>query len=94
MYNYIVIKKLTEISDFCHSLKQRAVATEVTLNVLAENDALIPLESCQNSHSIEKIEKLLVWASTNSLLNNYCAKENDLLDNKNKGKKRKLQTLL
>ena len=47
------------------------------------------------SHSIEKIEKLLVWASTNSLLNNYCAKENDLLnENKNQGKKRKIQTLL
>lgn len=95
MYNYIVLKKLTEMPDFCHSLKQRAAATEVTLNVLAENDALLPLESCQNNHSIEKVEKLLVWASTNSLLNNYCAKENDLLDgNKNQGKKRKMQTLL
>ena len=52
---------------------------------------LIP---CDAGHSINRIEKMLVWPATYSLLNNFCQKENDSLAwNKTECKKRKLETL-
>lgn len=94
MYNYIVLTKLTQNAEFSKSVNQRNVAMEISLNVLIENDAFLPMNNCDNGHSIDKIKKMLLWAATNALLNNFCAKENDFI-NKNKlsGKKRKLQTL-
>ena len=68
-----------------------------TLDVLNEDEAHFQLEQCENGHLLEKIERMIVWASTNSLLNNYCERENDAIHAKNlKGiseKKRKLMTL-
>ena len=95
MYNYIVINKLTQNPEFAKSINQRNVATEISLNVLEDNDAFLPMNNCDNDHSIDKIQKMLLWASTNALLNNFCAKENDFINqNKKSVKKRKLQTLM
>lgn len=90
LYNYITVNKLTAYLQFIHSLNQRNVATEITINILADHDAFLPTNNCDNDHSINKIQKMLVWASTNALLNNFCAKENDNIDeSKVTGKKRK-----
>ena len=55
------------------------------------------MDYCGNGHSLEKIKHMIVWASTNSFLNNFCHRENDSLDinkcNASSSKKRKLQTL-
>ena len=94
IHNYIVINKLTQHPEFIKSLIPKNIATEITLNVLLDNDAFLPMNNCDNGHNIEKIQRMLLWASTNTLLNNFCAKENDLINrSKNSGKKRKLQTL-
>ena len=96
MYNYIVINKLTQIPDITRSSQQRNLATEITNNIIIDNDAFLPMYNCENGHSIDKIQKMLLWASTNSLLNNFCTRENDniyLKKNSHQGKKRKIQTL-
>ena len=95
MYNYIVINKLTQNPEFAKAVNQRNVATEISLHVLEDNNAFLPMNNCDNDHSIEKIQRMLLWASTNALLNNFCVKENYFIDqNKKFGKKRKLQTLM
>lgn len=96
MYNYVVINKMSQDPNFHKITNHRSVATTVTHNILADHDALLPLDSCKEGHSAEKIEKIVIWASSNSLLNNYCSKENNVLAEKkvaNQGKKRKLETL-
>ena len=94
MYKYLVINKLTQHAEFTKLLKPRNVATEITLNVLMDYDAFLPMNNCDSGHSIEKIQRMLLWVSTNTLLNNYCAKRNDLLtQSERSGKKRKFQTL-
>ena len=47
------------------------------LAILKEDEAHFQLEQCENGHQLEKIERMIVWASTNSFLNNYCQREND-----------------
>ena len=42
--------------------------------------------------ALKKIEKMIVWSSSNALLNNFCNKENDNITCKKLSKKRKLQT--
>ena len=65
-----------------------------TINALTDDDALIPSDYCDGGHATKKDEKMLVWASTNALLNNYCAREYNLIAaSKCSGKKRKLHTL-
>lgn len=96
MYNYIVINKLTQNSHFHQLTNQRTVATTITLKVLADHDALFPVDLCESGHRTEELESKIVWAATNTLLNNYCSKENNsLIANKigNSEKKRKLETL-
>ena len=67
------------------------------LSILKEDEAHFQLEQCENGHQLEKIERMIVWASTNSLLNNYCQRENDSIHAKKVNgfseKKRKLKTL-
>ena len=97
LYNYIVITKLIEKPEFTKSLYQRNLATEISLNVLLDNDAFLPLNNCENGHCIGKIQKMILWASTNALLNNFCSRENDRLvaeKSEKSGKKRKIQTLV
>ena len=95
MYNYIVINRLTKHPHFLQNANQRNIASHITLNNLADDDALLPFDCCDAHHSSEKIERMIVWASTNTLLNNFCSKENNILaaNKANLGKKRKLDTL-
>lgn len=94
MYNYIVVNKLTQRPEFLKSLNQRSLATDCSLNALTDNDVVLLNASCNDGHSTENTVKMLLWASSNTLLNNYCARENDRLNESRKlGKKRKLQTL-
>lgn len=96
MYSYIVINKLAQNPHFHQLSNQRIVATTITLKVLADHDALFPVDLCEGGHHTEELQNKIVWAATNTLLNNYCFKENNyLVANKvgNSGKKRKLQTL-
>lgn len=94
LYNYIVINKLTQHPEFLKSANQRNVATQISMDVLVDADIFFQNDCCDAAHSTQKIIKMLVWASSNALLNNYCTKENDAINqNKKSGKKRKLQTL-
>ena len=64
----------------------------ITLDVLAYDELLFRIDSCGDGHIIEKIEKMIVWSSSNALLNNFCNKENDNITCKKLSKKRKIQT--
>lgn len=97
MYNYIVIQKLVQLPAFRNAVSQRNVATQLTLSALTDADLLFASDMCDNGHSTEKIEYMVVYSSTNAILNNYCNKVNNITTtnrlNKNVGTKRKLQTL-
>ena len=43
----------------------------MTLNVLADYKLLFNDGICDKDHSIEKIERMFAWWSTNSLLSNF-----------------------
>ena len=93
LYNYIVINKLVKNPSFLHSINQRKLSMYITFDVLAIDELLFHVDSCSEGHSIEKIEKkMIVWSSSNALLNNFCSKENDNMTCKKLSKKRKLQT--
>ena len=42
--------------------------------------------------SLKNRKKMIVWSSSNALLNNFCGKENDNIPCNKLSKKRKLQT--
>ena len=42
----------------------------IILNVLADYELLFNVDTCDEGHNIEKIQKTLIWSSTNVLLNN------------------------
>ena len=44
----------------------------ITLNILADNE-LFYVDTCDEGHNIEKIQRMFVWSSTNVLLNNFCS---------------------
>ena len=76
LYNYAVVSKLTKESSFLHSQNQRKIAMLITFNILADYDLLFQVDSCDEGHNMEKIERMILWSSSNALLNNFCAKEN------------------
>ena len=96
-YNYIIINKLTQNVSFKNTGNQRLLAMNITRNALTTDEVAFPVDYCEDGHSLEKVMHMIVWASTNSLLNNFCSKENDHLTinkcNASEGKKRKLQTV-
>lgn len=92
LYNYIVINKLTKCDSFLHSIHQRKLAMYITLNILADQNRLFHVDSCDEGHTIQQIEKMLIWSSSNSLINNFCRKENDNISKKKNIRKRKIQT--
>ena len=77
LYNYIVINKLEKNPSFLHLMNQRKLSMYITLDVLANDELLFHVDSFGEGHSIEKIEKMIIWSSSNALLNNFCSKEND-----------------
>lgn len=90
--NYVVIDKLIKNHSFLHSVNQRKLAMHITLNVLADDELLFDVDTCDEGHNIEKIQKMFVWSSTNALLNNFCSRENNNITSNKLSKKRKLQT--
>ena len=85
-------------NSFFHSVNQRKLAMHITLNVLADNELLFNVDTCDEGHNIEKIQRMFVWSSMNVLLNNFCSRENynitinKLSKKKKKKKKRKFRT--
>lgn len=71
-FSYFVINKLTKHSDFRQNDKQHNLAMDVILNVLADNEVMYSSDFCDGGHCTEKIEKMVLWACSNALLNNYC----------------------
>ena len=88
---YVVIDKLIKHYSFLYSENQRKLGMHITLNVLADYELLFNVDTCDEGHSIEKIQRTFVWSSTNALLNNFSFKENNIKNNE-LNKKRKLQT--
>ena len=88
--NYIVINKLVKNPFFLHSMNQRKLSMYITLDVLANDELLFHVDSCGEGHSIEKNRKMIVWSSSNALLNNFLARKMIIL--LVRSKKRKLQT--
>lgn len=60
---------------------------DISVNILANNDISFPNDCCDNGHCMEKVVKMLLWASSNTLLNNYCAREKSALSGTVKGGK-------
>ena len=87
-YNYIVINKLVKNPSFLHSMNQRKFSMYITLDVLANNELLFHVDSFGEGHSIEKIEKIIMWSPSNALLHNFCCKENDNITCKKLSKKK------
>ena len=87
LYNYIVINELVKNPSFLHSMNQRKLSMYITMDVLANDELLFHVDSCGEGHSIEKIEKMIVWSSSNALFNNLCRKENDNITCKKLSKK-------
>lgn len=79
IYSYIIINKLIKENVFIHSNFQRILATDVTLNALADDDCFLSSNFCEDGHSTQKLERMIIWASTNTLINNYCSMENNVL---------------
>lgn len=44
-----------------------------------DDDCLLPSDFCEDGHSTQKLERMIIWASTNTLINNYCSMENNVL---------------
>ena len=77
LYNYIVIIKLIKNHCFLHSVNQRKLAMHITLNVSADYELRFNVDTCDEGHNTEKIQRMFVWSSTNVLLNNYCSRKNN-----------------
>ena len=52
-YNYVVIDKLIKHHSFLHSVNQRKLAMHITLDVLADYEIFLNVETCDEDHSIE-----------------------------------------
>ena len=67
--------KLIKHHFFLHSVNQRKLAMHITLNVLADYQLLFNVDTCDEGHNIEKIQRMFVRSSTNTLLNDFVPKE-------------------
>ena len=85
-YSYLVIDNLCASSAFQHSTTTLSV-------VMLEDLSIMRLDKCSNSHNTYHTVRMIVWASTNCLLNNYCSLKNDQVTQNKMAKKRKLATL-
>ena len=92
LYNYVVIDKLIKNNSFFHSMNQRKLAMHISLNILADNELLFNVDTCDEGHNIEKIQRMFVWSSTSALFNNFCSRENNNISINKLSKKRKFQT--
>ena len=58
LYNHVVTDKLTKDYSFLHSVNQRFIIMHITLNVLADYEFLFNVDTCDEGHNIEKIERI------------------------------------
>ncbi|KAH8031580.1 hypothetical protein HPB51_019201 [Rhipicephalus microplus] len=92
-HNYVVVEKLSKCAEFLKVQNQRQVATELTLQLLSDEEPS-DFDVCEKGHASEVVLKYILWCSTNILLKNFCRRlNNNVSDPDNKSKKRKLQTL-
>ena len=96
MINCIVVNKLSKIAELHFSMSQHQLVFDTTMCAIAseELNSFIFKESCKNNHGSLRLAKLILWASTNTLLNYLCFKYNDKLVQEKRTKRRKLQTVL
>ena len=54
---------------------------DTTLSAMESEEltSFILKESCKNNHDSLSLMKIVLWASTNTMLNNLCFKKNDQL---------------
>lgn len=91
-HNYVVVEEMSKRVDFLTMSNQRQLVTELTLDLLVDEDC--DFDVCEEGHTSEVVLKHLLWCSTNILLKNFCRKLNDkVVETNNKSKKRKLTTL-
>jgi hypothetical protein len=100
VHNFIVVQNILSSKSEVEFLKvhnQRQLITHITFNILTEKD--MNIVTC-NTHSPHNIMKQLIYASTNTLLKNYCKSKNDEIKHnlikkseEKAAKKRKLKTL-
>ena len=65
----------------------------ITLNVLADNELLFNVDTCNEGHNIEKIQRMFFWSSTNALLNNFFSRENNNITMNKLSKKKKISNI-
>ena len=64
----------------------------IILNVLADDELLFNVDSCDEGHNIEKIQRMIVCNTTNALLSNFCSNVNNNITINKLRKKRTFQT--
>lgn len=89
MYSFIVMDKLTNgdfENKFLNVGNQRDVAVSlIKLNLDAQE---FPFwDSCENGHKSSQVLEMIVFSSTNALLNNYCKNKNNSFNSKANVKK-------
>ena len=57
LYDYVVIV-IDKNNSFLRSLNPRKLAMHITLNVLADNELFFNVDTCDEGHNIEKIQRM------------------------------------
>lgn len=94
-HSYIIISKLLSREhegEFLKLPNQRTAACNVIFEVLSDKEEFAIDYDCPNGHEPEGTCKMIIWASCNIFLKNYCKKVNNSLMSK-KTSERKLKTL-
>ena len=88
---YVTIKKLSKSDSFYTSSSQRKLAVNTCLTVL-DGECLMNSGHANfcATHDYSELVKMVVWATTNILLNNLCLKKNDEIRTERLSKRRKL----
>ena len=73
IYNYLILNKIKSSyeKEFLNLKNQRKVLSQMTIDTLMKED-LWELPSCVNDHFSKNILHMIIWSSSNTLLNNYC----------------------
>ncbi|KAH7946490.1 hypothetical protein HPB51_028526 [Rhipicephalus microplus] len=92
-HNYVVVEKLSKCAEFLKVQNQRQVATELTLQLLSDEEPS-DFDVCEKELASEVVLNYILWCSTNILLKNFCRRLNNKVSDPDKNsKKRKLQNL-
>lgn len=92
LYNYVVVNKLVRNSSLLRCPNHKKLMMHATLNILENAELLFNFDVCDEGHSVEEIEKMLVWCSLNALLNNFSNKSNGDITSDTLNKKKGLET--